>query len=346
MRILILGGTGFLGPHEIPYAVARGHAVTVFNRGNQPAPAGVEQLTGDRDKGDLASLAGRRWDVCIDNAAYVPFQVRDAARMLASQVDHYLFVSTISTYADHGAAEGDAAADEDAPLGRYAGDALAATRQTLNDDLALYGPLKVACEEEAVRGFGADRTTIVRPALIVGPGDLTDRFTYWPARVANLDGQWGDEVVAPGDGGEPIQWIDVRDLTEWLIRLAERPIAGIFNASGPERPTTVAAFLADIAAGVGRAPKLRWLPKLFLDANNVAPWSDLPVWMPAEGAMAGFHRRNLVRALAAGLTLRPLADTAADTAAWFATLPRERRAKLQAGLSPEREAQLLAAADS
>jgi 2'-hydroxyisoflavone reductase len=335
LRILILGGTGFTGPHQVRYALSRGHKVTLFNRGREPdAWAGqVEELIGDRNTGDLKALAGREWDVCIDNPTTLPFWVRDAGKALAGKVGQYVFISTVSVYAAN-----DKPADETAALLPYSGpDPMAETMATLAASKGeLYGPLKAVSEAEARRQFGA-ATTIIRPGLIVGPGDESDRFTYWPVRLAK-----GGEVLAPGDGKDPVQFIDARDLAEWTIRTAERRTLGVFNATGPARELSMGGMLAGVAAAIGGAAKLTWVPETFLDANNVSAWSDLPVWVPGHGDSAGFARRDIGRALAAGLTFRPLATTAKDTLAWFKALPAERQAKLRAGLTAEREAQLLA----
>ncbi|MGZ5798031.1 MAG: NAD-dependent epimerase/dehydratase family protein, partial [Caldimonas sp.] len=192
-------------------------------------------------------------------------------------------------------------------------------------------------EQEAARQFpGA--VTIVRPGLIAGPGDETDRFTYWPVRLAR-----GGEVLAPGDGSDPVQFIDARDLAEWTIRMAESRTLGVFNATGPDRPLTMAGMLGGIASAVHADARLAWVPTEFLEAKQVSAWSDLPVWVPGQGDSAGFARRNIGKALRAGLTFRPLPTTAADTLAWFRLQPAERQARLRAGLAPEREAELLAA---
>ena len=334
LRILILGGTGFIGPHQVRYAVARGHHVTVFNRGQRQAdlPDGVEHLNGDRDKGDLASLKGREWDVCIDNPTSTPFWVRDAGKVLKGKVKHYVFVSTISVYADNSVAH----ADEDAALEKYTGrNVMKETRDSLRKNMALYGPLKAASEAEASKQFPGI-TTIVRPGLIVGPGDPTDRFTYWPVRLAK-----GGDVAAPGDGSDPVQVIDARDLAEWMIRLAETRTFGTFNATGPDFTVSTAAMLHGIRATTSAGATLHWIPTSFLAEQKVSPWSDMPVWIPAQGDSAGFGQRNIGRAVSAGLTFRPLATTASDTLAWFNTLPAERQAKLGAGLTAEREKALL-----
>src|SRR5882757_3280219 len=242
MRLLILGGTGFIGPHQVRYALARGHHVTVFNRGRQKEawPGPVEELLGDRN-GDLKALEGRDWDVCIDNPTSLPVWVRDAARVLKGHVGQYVFISTISVYATN-----DTPADETAPLVAYKGDdPMAETVKSLNANQRLYGPLKALSEKEARTQYGEAATTIIRPSLIVGPGDETDRFTYWPVRLAR-----GGEILAPGDGSDPVQFIDARDLAEWTIRVAEQRTTGVFNAGGPAQPITTQQMLAEIAQGV------------------------------------------------------------------------------------------------
>jgi 2'-hydroxyisoflavone reductase len=335
LRILILGGTGFIGPHQVDYALTRGHQVTVFNRGRQGNPwAGkVEELLGDRNTGDLSALAGRTWDVCIDNPTTLPFWVRDAGKALAGKVGQYVFISTISVYASN-----DKPADERDKLEAYkGGDPLAVTPQALAADAGgLYGPMKAASEAEAHRQFG-EAVTIIRPGLIVGPGDPTDRFTYWPVRLAR-----GGDVLAPGDGTDPVQIIDARDLAEWTIRMCEQRTFGTFNATGPAHTLTMRGMLDGVGKAVGSDAHLVWVQQRFLEANQVSPWSDMPVWVPGNGDSAGFHRRDIRRALAAGLTFRPLQTTAADTLAWFKQQPTDRQAKLRAGLTPDREAALLA----
>jgi 2'-hydroxyisoflavone reductase len=334
MRLLILGGTGFIGPYQVRYALARGHHVTVFNRGRQKEewPGPVEELLGDRD-GDLKGLEGRDWDVCIDNPTTLPVWVRDAARVLKDHIGQYIFISTISAYAANAVP-----ADETAALALYKGnDPMAETVKSLSANPQLYGPLKALCEKEARSQYGEAATTIIRPSLIVGPGDPTDRFTYWPVRLAR-----GGDILAPGDGRDPVQFIDARDLAEWTVRMAEQRITGVFNASGPAEPINAREMLRGIAEGVGADPKLVWAPADFLKASNVSAWGDMPVWIPGQGRTFGFHRRDIRRAIEAGLTYRPLSFTAADTLGWFRTLPAERQAKLRAGLTPEREAALLA----
>jgi 2'-hydroxyisoflavone reductase len=333
MRLLILGGTGLIGPYQVRYALERGHQVTIFNRGRQKEswPGPVEELLGDRN-GDLKSLEGRDWDVCIDNPTTLPVWVRDVGQVLKGDVGRYIFISTVSAYAAN-----DKAQDETAALATYTGaDAMAETTQSLGANGRLYGPLKAASEREALKQFGEAATTILRPSLIVGPGDGTDRFTYWPVRLAQ-----GGDILAPGDGSDPVQFIDARDLAEWTVRLAEQRTTGTFNACGPAAPMTMRQMLDGIAEGLHVSPKIAWAPAAFLKENKVSAWRDMPVWIPGQGETFGFHRRDIRRALAQGLTYRPLPLTAADTLAWFRTLPAERQAKRHAGLLAQREGELL-----
>lgn len=336
LNILILGGTGFTGPFQVNYALARGHSVTLFNRGKRPSPewpGHVEQLLGDRDSGDLASLKGRRWDVCIDNPTSLPFWVRDAGKVLAGHVGHYLFISTISVYADGSKA----GIDEDDALAVYKGkDAMAETQASLRANIGnLYGPLKALSEAEARRQFGK-RVTIVRPGFIVGPRDETDRFTYWPHRVAQ-----GGEMLVPGDGADPMQFIDGRDLGEWMIRLAEAGTLGTFNALGPAKPLGMDAMLRTCESVTGTKPTCTHVTPEFLAAQDV---TELPIWVSRKGGpFAGYGAVSNARALHAGLTFRPLETTVTDLLAWFRSQSPERQSTLRAGLTREREAALLTA---
>ena len=332
LKILILGGTGFTGPHQVRYALSRGHEVTIFNRGKQKVewPGTVEELLGDRNTGDLKALEGRDWDVCIDNPTTLPFWVRDAAHVLKGHVKQYVFISTISVYNDNDKLN----ADETAKVAPYAGaDPFAEKKPTPE----LYGPLKAISEQEAQAQFGP-AATIIRPGLIVGPGDPTDRFTYWPVRIAR-----GGDVAAPGDGGDRVQFIDARDLAEWTIRMGETHRYGVYNATGPAKPMTMRAMLDAIEVGVKSKPNLIWIPSKFLDDHKIQAWSDMPVWVPGEGDSAGFAQRSIARALDAGLTFRPTMTTAADTLAWFKEQPADRQATMKSGLTPAREADLLKA---
>lgn len=270
----------------------------------------------------------------IDNPTTLPAWARDAAQRLAGKVGRYIFVSTISVYADLSRPGG-----EDDALLAYAGaDPCAETMDSLRaSGFELYGPLKACCEREVQRHFPST-AAIVRPGLIVGPGDASDRFTYWPVRVRR-----GGEVLAPGQPQDPVQVIDARDLAEWTIRLAEQGATGVFNATGPAQPLTFGGLLETIRDTIDAAATFTWVPPAFLEAQQVAAWSDLPAWVPADGESAGMMRADIGRALAAGLTFRPLAQTVRDTLAWFDALPAERRAALRAGLAPEREQAVLAA---
>lgn len=335
LRLLILGGTGFIGPHQVAYAVARGHQVAVFNRGRTQAdlPEGVEQLTGDRNLGQVDALRGREWDAVLDNPTTLPFWVRDMGQVLQGRVGRYLFISTLSAYDVAGVTR----LDEDTKLHGYDGDPLAVTPEAYSERQgALYGPMKAASEAEARRWFGEDGV-IVRPGLIVGPRDATDRFTYWPVRLAR-----GGDVVAPGDGADPVQVIDVRDLVEWTVRLVEEGTRGTFNAVGPRSPLTMAGQLYGIRAALTGDLDLRihWIPADFLREQGVRPWSEMTTWF---GPRAVLSQASNARAVAAGLTYRPLAQTTVDTLAWFRSLPTDRQGAMVAGLAPEKEARVLEA---
>ncbi len=327
MQILILGGTVFLGRQVAEAALARGHAVTLFHRGrhNPELFPGVEKLHGERD-GGLAPLEGRRWDVAIDTCGYVPRVVRASATLLSGSIDRYLFVSSISVYADLGPA----GIREDAALGTIPDP----TIEEITGET--YGPLKALCEgaaEEAMPG----RVLIVRPGLIVGPHDPTDRFTYWVERCARTDGR---EILAPGRPERPIQVIDARDLAGWMVRMAEEGGAGIYHATGPDRTLTLGELLGTACAVAGTHPRLVWVDEAFLAEKQVAPWTELPVWVPeADPATAGLFAADCSRAIAAGLAFRPIEETVRDTLAWCATLPAER--ETHAGLAPGKERELL-----
>jgi 2'-hydroxyisoflavone reductase len=336
LRILILGGTGFTGPFQVRYALERGHKVTVFNRGKShpgELPKEVEQLVGDRN-GQLDALKNRQWDVVIDNPTSVPVWVRDAGQILKGNVDRYVFISTISVYGDTSKAN----LDESAPLAKYTGeDAMKESRDSIiASKFQLYGPLKALSEQEAEKWF-PKQALIIRPGLIVGPRDETDRFSYWPVRIDR-----GGEVMAPGDPSDPVQFIDGRDLAEWVIRMVEQRETGIYNATGPAKALGVGAMLEGIRTANNSKANFTWVNTDFLEAQKVAPWSDMPVWVPPRGEEAGMGRINIQRAVTKGLTFRPLALTARDTLAWFKAQPPERQ-KLKAGISAERETEVLAA---
>lgn len=334
MRILILGGTGFTGPYQVRYAVERGHKVTVFNRGkthNTELPSAVEQLVGDRN-GQLDALKDRQWDVCIDNPTTLPAWVRSVGEILKGNVERYIFISTISVYIGP-PAQG---VDEDAPLQKYDGpDPFKETLEAMKaGGYQTYGPLKVLSENEAEKWFPG-KTLIIRPGLIVGPGDETDRFTYWPVRISR-----GGELLAPGTRDDPVQFIDARDLAEWTIRMAEDRTTGVYNATGPAKPLTIGGMLDAMKAALNSNANFTWIPYDFVKAHGLHAWTDLPVW---AGDGLGLARTNISRALAKGLTFRSLVETTRDTLAWFKSLPPERQAKLRAGMTPEREMEVLAA---
>jgi 2'-hydroxyisoflavone reductase len=345
LRILILGGTGFTGPHQVRYAVARGHHVTVFNRGRRQAdlPAGVVHLHGDRNEpnGTAALQAevakGTKWDVVIDNPTTLPFWVRDAGAALRDATSQFIFISTISVYADTSRA----GMDENTVLEEYRGaDALQETMQTFQSSQGqLYGPLKVASEKESGKWFPG-KTTIIRPGLIVGPGDMSGRFTYWPVRLAK-----GGDVLAPGTGRDAVQIIDARDLAEWTIRVAENRVIGTFNATGPAGELTMAEMLGGIRAAFdGTTPtRLVWVTPEFLEAQQIRGWSDMPVWVVPRPDNAGFARVSIQRALDKGLTFRPLAVTARDTLEWFRSMPADVQPRIAGPFTAAREAAALAA---
>ena len=337
LRILILGGTGFIGPYQVRYALARGHKVTLFNRG-QTNPGlfadgpNLEQLIGDRapNPGNYESLKGREWDAVIDTPARRPRWVREAAAVVKGHAKQYMFISTISVYASNGTP----GADETA--------AVSTTGPPDIEDgekfVRLYGPLKALCEQEAEKAFPG-RATIIRPGLVVGVGDPTDRFSYWPVRIAR-----GGEVLAP-PADDPVQFIDACDVGEWSIRCVEDETYGVFNAIGPATKFTVRQMLEGIRDTIKTNATCTYTTSAFLRALQppVRGWSDLPVWIAPEGAYAGFTQRSIAKALSKGLTFRPYADTVRETIAFYKAQTPERQEALRAGLKPDRERDVLAA---
>lgn len=318
MRLLILGGTAFLGPHIVRTALARGHTVTLFNRGRtniQLFPrekfSKVDKLVGDRD-GKLDALKNRAWDVVIDNSGYLPRLVRDSVLLLHASVPHYIFTSTISVYADFRGAR----ITEADKVGRLKNPAI----ERISG--GTYGPLKAYCEDEVRKSY-AEAATIVRPGYIVGPGDRTDRWTYWPVRFLQ-----GGEMLAPGTPGDPIQIIDARDLAAWYVLLAEAKTYGTFNATGPTSPLTMAEMFAAIAAATGKKTTLVWTDAAFLRSEGVT----LPVWRPPSGPTMALHRVSNQKAMEAGLRLRSVTHTTTDTLKWWRTLSEPRRHTMRAGL--------------
>ena len=330
MRILILGGTVFLGRVITDAALAQNHHVTHFNRGQSaPDDPRVETLRGDRtDAAALRNaLGGLTWDAVIDTSGYLPQVVKLSAQALKDRARRYLFVSTISVYASFDLDS----YDEDSPVSPPP----EPLPETL--DMALYGPLKAGCEQVVREQFG-ERAMIVRPGLIVGPHDPTDRFTYWPERIAR-----GGEVLAPGRPTRVVQFIDVRDVAEWMVRLLENDVAGTINAIGPRHPTTMEQVLEACRAASGSDARLAWIDDARLLAAGAGPWKELPLWLPeSDAAWRGHSAGSLDRALAHGIAFRPLAETVADTLAWSHARPADHAWK--AGLTRERERALLESA--
>jgi 2'-hydroxyisoflavone reductase len=327
LRLLVLGGTRFIGPHFVEQALAHGHQVTLFNRGktNPGRVSNVEVLHGDRN-GQLDSLKDRQWDAVLDTSAFVPRIVKLSAELLAPSVSHYVYVSSISAYATFAQAN-----DETSPTGKMEDE----TVEKIDENT--YGPLKVLCEQMAER-IMPGKVTVLRPGLIVGPDDNTDRFTYWPARVAR-----GGEVMAPGTRADEIQVIDVRDLAAFALRCIEQRTLGIFNLVSPVHTFTMGQLLDSCVAAAKSDASVTWVAAKFLAEQKVEGWSDMPVWVDAVGDEAGFALTSAERAIAAGLNVRPLADTVRDTLAWHLSRPAEQQAKLKAGITPEREKEVLAA---
>lgn len=333
LSILMLGGTGFLGPAEVEYALQRGHTVTLFNRGrtNTDLFPDVERLVGDRAMPDLEALKGRHWDVVMDTSANIAAWVRDSAAVLKDSVGRYLFVSSISAHTRNDilwqTEEGEIFSHE-----QYA-EALA---KNPDQPMALFGEQKAEAERIVHDTFG-DRGLVVRPGLIVGPGDRSDRFTYWPVRIDR-----GGEIVAPDDGTVGAQIVDVRDLGRFLVHLVEQEASGTYNAVGPKSPMSMAEMLYGIRAITSSEVKFTWIPADFLREHKVGAWMEMPVWVYPSDETRGFMAWDCRKAFAAGLECRPLADTARDTLTWW----NERGVDappMRTGLAPEKEAAILAA---
>lgn len=326
MKILIIGGTRFLGRHLVHSALARGHHVTLFNRGltNPDLFPQVETILGDREK-DFSEFLCHEWDSVIDTCGYVPRVVHLSASTLEGCARRYVFISSISVYAGFGKI----GINESDPVGKMEDE----TVEEITGES--FGPLKALCEQTVQEIFG-NRALIIRPGLIVGPYDPTDRFTYWPVRVSR-----GGDVLAPESPEAPVQIIDVRDLSDFIIKLVEENASGIFNATGPDYELTMGAMLETSKRVSGSDANFQWAPVEFLHRHEVAPWSDMPVWIPNTEEDAGFSRVDVSKAIQAGLTFRPLEDTVRDTLEWAQTRRSDRG--WSAGLSAEREAQVLAA---
>lgn len=329
MKVLVIGGTLFLGRHLVDAALAAGHEVTLFNRGktNPDLYPHVETIQGDRET-DLAMLDGRKWDAVIDTCGYLPGVVGASCRKLRDAAGHYTFISSISVYA-HPIAPG---SDEAAPA------------QKLDESLAHefkpehYGGLKLLCEREVETAFPA-RCLIVRSGLLAGPHDPTGRLAYWIRRIAE-----GGEVLAPGDPNGPVQMIDARDMAEWVLQMAAAGRDGVFNVTGPAQPLTMRRTLEEIVRVTGSEARLVWAPEPFLLERGISPWTELPLWIHAE--RSGMLNVGINRALESGLSFRPLETTLRDTQAWL-TSQRASDGKLASGvdpsatLTPQRERELL-----
>lgn len=350
LRILILGGTGFLGPHCVEAALARGHKLTLFNRGSTEERTGhtwenhpeIERRYGNRDPekparegGEdvptgLTELSEGAWDGVIDTSGYWPRMVHASAGLLKDRVRQYLFISTVSVYKSNSEPGADATAElatMDDP-----------TVEEFGAQFQNYGPGKALCEAAAEAEMPG-RVTVLRPGLIVGPGDLLPRFTYWPVRM-----QDGGEVLAPGTSQDPIQIIDVRDLAEWMVRCLENGTTGVYDALGPEAgKLTMGSMLDGCRLAAQTDAKLTWVNDAFLEAHSVSAWGDLPVWVSPRGDGAGFHTRDISRSVKAGLEFRPVARTAADTLEWYNSLDAGDPLRRTMGWSREREAAVLAA---
>ena len=333
LSILILGGTRFIGVEMTELALKRGHKVTFFNRGKTNADLfpDIERITGDRN-GEIDGLKGRKWDAVIDNSGYFPRAVKLTAELLAPSIAQYLFVSSISVYPDFKAPR-----DETSRVGKLDDESI----EKVDNDT--YGPLK-ALSEKAAEAAMPGRVTVIRPGLIVGPHDSTDRFTYWPARAAR-----GGDMLAPGKPSDGIQIIDARDLATFVIDALEKKTTGTFNLVSPPGMFTIGDIVTEsIRAANDLAkptppPKPVWAPAAFLEAQKVGGWSDMPVWLDAKGEDTAFASTSAARAMKAGLKITPMRKTCHDTLAWHLKRPATEREKLKAGITPEREKEVLAA---
>ena len=332
LDILVLGGTGFIGPHMVREALRRGHSVTLFNRGrtNNELFPDLETIKGDRG-GDLSMLEGRKWDAVIDNSGYVPRHVQNSAKTLAPNIGQYLFISTISVYASYVDPN-----DEGSPLATIEDETIEeVTGET-------YGALKALCEKRARAEIDADRLTILRPTYICGPGDHTDRFSYWPVRIAQ-----GGDVLLPGGPDYPTQIIDVRDLANFTIDCLDRQIADTFNTVTPAGSYTMGQLVEDSQAVSAAAVNPVWVDETFVNAaqedNEVQNWGMFPIWHSLEGEAAAVSSISGKKAVAAGMHNRPVRETIRDLLAWWKTQPEERTATMRAGMSAEVEAELIAA---
>lgn len=321
MKILIIGGTRFIGRHLVTSARARGHEVTLFNRGksNPSLFRRIQNIRGDRER-DLDQLTGQ-WDAVIDTCGYLPRVVRLSAEALKDKVSKYVFISSVSVYNNF------------SKIGIQESDAVGTLADESVEEITgeTYGPLKALCEKVVQDLYGA-RSLIIRPGLIVGPHDPTDRFTYWPLRIAK-----GGDVLAPDRPDAMAQFIDARDLADFIIRLLDQNVSGTFNAVG--HPVTLNTVFETCKRISKSNANFKWAPVDFLEKNNVAPWSDMPIWVPEVGDDAGVSHVDASKAVAAGLNFSPLTDTIKAIYDWEFERPADY--ELKAGLKPERETELL-----
>ncbi|WP_335869001.1 NAD-dependent epimerase/dehydratase family protein [Bacillus sp. 2205SS5-2] len=324
MNFLMIGGTNFLGRHIVQTALNRGHTVTLFNRGKSNASVfpDLEKIHGDRD-GEIEKVAGRKWDAVIDTCGYFPRVVKQSVEQLLNQVDHYTFISSISVY------------ERFSKIGMDENEAVGKLDHPTVEEItgATYGPLKVYCEQEVLKKFD-QKALIIRPGLIVGPFDPTDRFTYWVDRIAK-----GGDVLIPNEVDAPAQFIDVRDLATWILSMVEKKQQGLFNATGPDYPLTLGEFLSACQNVLN--PNTRFIPvsESFLISQKVGEWMELPLWIQKKEEMRGFSQINCEKALKSGLSFRPLAETIKDTYDWSET--RTKDIEKRAGMNENREQDLL-----
>jgi 2'-hydroxyisoflavone reductase len=329
-KILVLGGTAFLGPHFVRLAQAAGHTVTLFNRGktNPELFKDLEQLRGDREKGELDALKGRTFDAIVDTSGYVPAHVEATAKLFAESASHYQFISTISVYGAFG--DRPDTIDEATEVATVGDDDVAKV-STIRQSMSFYGPLKARCEAAAAAAMPG-RVCTIRPGLIVGPGDTSDRFTWWPVRIDR-----GGEVLAPGDRDGHVQFLDVRDLAAWMLHCLEQNVTGVHNATGFAGRTSMQEVLGACKCATSTPVELVWASEEFLAAEKVQPYMQMPLWIPRDG-------RSVVdckKAIAAGLRFRPIADTVRDTLQW-AKAERGDKPFGRTGLPAERERELIA----
>lgn len=325
MKILILGGKRFLGIALIEAALKAGHTPTLFNRGltNHELFPKIKNLIGERD-GDLSALKRRKWDAVIDTSGYIPRIVTQSAAFLSGKCETYTFISSVSVYRDFKTPD---------ITEEYS---LAELQDPSNEDYTedLYGPFKALCEYEIQKNFDG-KVLVIRPGLIVGPNDPTDRFTYWPWRVS-----LGGKVLAPSPPSSNLQFIDVRDLAAFIIKRIEKKSEGVYNATGPKKPATFGSLLVACREASLSEANFVWADEEFLLGEGVTPWTDLPLWVPAsDPAFTGFYNINNSKAVKAGLSFRPLSQTVNDTLSWLKSQPEMR--KMKTGLDISKETELL-----